>query len=189
MLKGTWLTFVRADVMVNSLIWDTPILAISPLIKRTASSQGWPLHPAVLQSFFYDRPLKRTLSKTGRPSARPEVSMTVLLVNRNAILFFQLTVSSVRVSELADWAYFFVGLHYGTYRSVLKDLFEVARGSGSYSSKQSQTPQSIIRHSIGPNLRAGSLVVLRKSLSSRGSSREITRPHWGERSWSEWAEC
>ena len=32
--------------------------------------------------------------------------MTVLLVNRNAILFFQLTVSSVRVSELADWAYF-----------------------------------------------------------------------------------
>ena len=106
LLKGTWLTFVRADVMVNSLIWDTPILAISPLIKRTASSQGWPLHPAVLQSFFYDRPLKRTLSKTDRPSARPEVSMTVLLVNRNAILFFQLTVSSVRVSELADWAYF-----------------------------------------------------------------------------------
>ena len=106
MLKGTWLTFVRADVMVNSLIWDTPILVISPLIKRTASSQGWPLHPAVLQSFFYDRPLKRTLSKTDRPSARPEVSMTVLLVNRNAILFFQLTVSSVRVSELADWAYF-----------------------------------------------------------------------------------
>ena len=92
--------------MVNSLIWDTPILAISPLIKRTASSQGWPLHPAVLQSFFYDRPLKRTLSKTDRPSTRPEVSMTVLLVNRNAILFFQLTVSSVRVSELADWAYF-----------------------------------------------------------------------------------
>ena len=84
---------------------------------------------------------------------------------------------------------FFVGLHYGTYRSVLKDLFEVARGSGSYSTKQSQRPQSIIRHSIGPNLRAGSLVVLRKSLSSRGSSREITRPHWGERSWSERAEC
>ena len=95
LLKETWLTFVRADVMVNSLIWDTPILAISPLIKRTASrtsSQGWSLHPAVLHSFFYDRPLKRIPSKTDRPSARPKVSITVLLVNRNAILFFQLTV-------------------------------------------------------------------------------------------------
>ena len=73
--------------MANSLIWDTPILAItsSPLIIRIASSQGWSLYPAVLHSFFYDRPC--------------------VLVNRNAILFFQLTVSSVRVSELADWAY------------------------------------------------------------------------------------
>ena len=115
------------------------------------------------------------------------MSVTVLLVNRNAILFFQLTVSSERVSELVDWVYVLSDCTTGTCGSVLKDLFEVARGSGSYSSKQSLKLQSIIRHSIGPSLRAGSLVlkILRKSLSSR----QITRPHWGERNWSEWAEC
>ena len=37
-------------------------------------------------------PIKRSFSKRDRLSARPKVSVTVLLVNRNAILFFQLTV-------------------------------------------------------------------------------------------------
>ena len=81
--------------MANSLIWDTPILAItsSPLIKRIASSQGWSLYPAVLHSFFYDRPC--------------------VLVNRNAILFFQLTGGFESLRERASGlGLCFVGLHY-----------------------------------------------------------------------------
>lgn len=44
----------------------------------------------------------------------------------------------------------------------------------------SQRPRSIIRHS--------NLWNFAKIFELRGSSRQITRPHWGERNWSEWAE-
>ena len=62
----------------------------------------------------------------------------------------------------------------GKYGNVLKDLFKVARGSGSYSSKQSQRPQSIIRHSIGPSPRAGSFV---KFCENLWASRFLTPNH------------
>ena len=86
MLKRTWLTFVTADIMANSLIWDTPYSG------DHLQQPGLVPTPCRSVSFFYDSNIKRTLSKTDRPSARPKVSVTVLLVNRNAILFFQLTV-------------------------------------------------------------------------------------------------
>ena len=57
------------------------------------------------------------------------------------------------MSELANWAYFLSDV-----RKRLEKSFRVCSGSGSYSLKQSQRPQRIIRHSIGPSLRAGSLV-------------------------------